>query len=324
MICWKIRIFAYWTTPLVRIRGNAEELWFAEKFVSLLIEQHRLRTRPQWQLVVICWKIRIFAYWTTPLRTEGISLAKLWFAEKFVSLLIEQHQTTRPDDVEMCCDLLKNSYLCLLNNTARARRPCAAMVVICWKIRIFAYWTTPNLATEPDYPKLWFAEKFVSLLIEQHLIRESFLRPISCDLLKNSYLCLLNNTEPADEERLRIVVICWKIRIFAYWTTPATGSQTNREMLWFAEKFVSLLIEQHQKHFSKFIHSSCDLLKNSYLCLLNNTRSTGRERSGVVVICWKIRIFAYWTTPFLPILLLQAQLWFAEKFVSLLIEQHHL
>ena len=41
-------------------------LWFAEKFVSLLIEQHRAGKRKPKPLVVICWKIRIFAYWTTP------------------------------------------------------------------------------------------------------------------------------------------------------------------------------------------------------------------------------------------------------------------
>ena len=48
--------------------------------------------------------------------------------------------------IMLCCDLLKNSYLCLLNNTLLVLR----------------------------------------------------LRGVvSCDLLKNSYLCLLNNTLPS-------------------------------------------------------------------------------------------------------------------------------
>ena len=119
-------------------------------------------------------------------------------------------------------------------------------VVICWKIRIFAYWTTPEAMFLPSAIRLWFAEKFVSLLIEQHLIPGYGTYKDSCDLLKNSYLCLLNNTRipcwPAD----RTVVICWKIRIFAYWTTPIALNTVYNSPLWFAEKFVSLLIEQHR------------------------------------------------------------------------------
>ena len=71
-------------------------------------------------------------------------------------------------DLTPRCDLLKNSYLCLLNNTPEKDVQLDAYVVICWKIRIFAYWTTPRLVY--------------------------LLEPSGCDLLKNSYLCLLNNT----------------------------------------------------------------------------------------------------------------------------------
>ena len=143
---------------------------------------------------MICWKIRIFAYWTTPSIYQGTEEHELWFAEKFVSLLIEQHQPVVATKVLSCCDLLKNSYLCLLNNTSTEERIPSAIVVICWKIRIFAYWTTPILFEENNYE--------------------------SCDLLKNSYLCLLNNTLSKLIHMQKTVVICWKIRIFAYWTTP--------------------------------------------------------------------------------------------------------
>ena len=195
--------------------------------------------------VVICWKIRIFAYWTTP---QGAAVAKtraLWFAEKFVSLLIEQHLCSENQLLYYCCDLLKNSYLCLLNNTIRVE-------------------TKEQIA-------LWFAEKFVSLLIEQHPAVPGFSARLRCDLLKNSYLCLLNNTHKRRQVREDRVVICWKIRIFAYWTTPTKQNTMLMSMLWFAEKFVSLLIEQHLNTLGKGSSFSCDLLKNSYLCLLNNT-----------------------------------------------------
>ena len=168
---------------------------------------------------MICWKIRIFAYWTTPQNIAKLTAKLLWFAEKFVSLLIEQHPRHRFKRRNTCCDLLKNSYLCLLNNTKHGRQHQGLFVVICWKIRIFAYWTTPKTALIINQRLLWFAEKFVSLLIEQH----RHLSGIS----------------------LSSVVICWKIRIFAYWTTPFNSS--------FPRNFC------------------CDLLKNSYLCLLNNT-----------------------------------------------------
>ena len=245
VICWKIRIFAYWTTPPWRLSLSRKWLWFAEKFVSLLIEQHPSCHPFDISHVVICWKIRIFAYWTTPVSDDERGAEELWFAEKFVSLLIEQH-------------LGGYGYKIL-------------RVVICWKIRIFAYWTTPERHWWAYHAELWFAEKFVSLLIEQHLMLLVKRIAVGCDLLKNSYLCLLNNTAMSCKEIVMGVVICWKIRIFAYWTTPEV----------FAASF----------------EDSCDLLKNSYLCLLNNTLSQRRGFAHVVVICWKIRIFAYWTTP---------------------------
>ena len=220
MICWKIRIFAYWTTPVCTHRQTTSELWFAEKFVSLLIEQHPADEPDTNQSVVICWKIRIFAYWTTPSDRLENCKPMLWFAEKFVSLLIEQHPAPFPAYSDCSCDLLKNSYLCLLNNTIERAEKLRQRVVICWKIRIFAYWTTPEEEGGRHQEGLWFAEKFVSLLIEQHLASERAADWKCCDLLKNSYLCLLNNTLLAHRLCGFGVVICWKIRIFAYWTTP--------------------------------------------------------------------------------------------------------
>ena len=246
--------------------------------------------------VVICWKIRIFAYWTTPLAGYITVLCLLWFAEKFVSLLIEQHRKVIPIMWHLCCDLLKNSYLCLLNNTYPLFFHTDQRVVICWKIRIFAYWTTPK--------------------------KRIYSCKICCDLLKNSYLCLLNNTATDRICVMSCVVICWKIRIFAYWTTPDSFFPKGTETLWFAEKFVSLLIEQHPSPLILAPWTRCDLLKNSYLCLLNNTHKRTSLQHHLVVICWKIRIFAYWTTPIHMRIRIPNLLWFAEKFVSLLIEQH--
>ena len=196
----------------------------------------------------------------------------LWFAEKFVSLLIEQHHGKRDYLFVNGCDLLKNSYLCLLNNTSVA--PCSPLspVVICWKIRIFAYWTTPELAKLDADELLWFAEKFVSLLIEQHQLMKVEDKSKGCDLLKNSYLCLLNNTLPALEQHHEVLWFAEKFVSLLIEQHLAKHVSRSVHELWFAEKFVSLLIEQHPFATALMNHGGCDLLKNSYLCLLNNTK----------------------------------------------------
>ena len=195
----------------------------------------------------------------------------LWFAEKFVSLLIEQHLWRTIVEIFCSCDLLKNSYLCLLNNTCWTKIVFKTFVVICWKIRIFAYWTTPQGRVVDGSGVVVICWKIRIFAYWTTPDKACHHTPKSCDLLKNSYLCLLNNTKKGDEDRAVTVVICWKIRIFAYWTTPPLRDTGVPEELWFAEKFVSLLIEQHQMSENVFSRICCDLLKNSYLCLLNNT-----------------------------------------------------
>ena len=256
---------------MLTMRTTPPVLWFAEKFVSLLIEQHRWRSRSCPRSCCDLLKNSYLCLLNNTSAVTASSCSLLWFAEKFVSLLIEQHQTSCQSAMSDCCDLLKNSYLCLLNNTGQRSGGDSLPVVICWKIRIFAYWTTPGKRGS------WASAR--------------------CDLLKNSYLCLLNNTPGKTSRPTLSVVICWKIRIFAYWTTPSFTPSCGLCALWFAEKFVSLLIEQHLIFSAGLWASCCDLLKNSYLCLLNNTACLRRERGERVVICWKIRIFAYWTTP---------------------------
>ena len=221
VICWKIRIFAYWTTPIAVCYQSFFRCDLLKNSYLCLLNNTITTSRDLRRQVVICWKIRIFAYWTTPGQVIMMQHQRLWFAEKFVSLLIEQHQV-----------------ICVSRTS---------LVVICWKIRIFAYWTTPNDIWYNVFWQLWFAEKFVSLLIEQHLKGRVGNVVYSCDLLKNSYLCLLNNTNTSWNVATKSVVICWKIRIFAYWTTPNARCHHHVD--------------------------GCDLLKNSYLCLLNNTPS---------------------------------------------------
>ena len=67
----------------------------------------------------------------------------------------------------VCCDLLKNIYLCGINNNLRAFKAFIKDVVICLKISTFVVSTTTinKIVKDED----------------------------GCDLLKNIYLCGINN-----------------------------------------------------------------------------------------------------------------------------------
>ena len=65
-----------------------------------------------------------------------------------------------------------------------------------------------------------------------------------CDLLKNIYLCGINNNHIQPTKPSKPVVICLKISTFVVSTTTGRG--------W------------------KQVGYSCDLLKNIYLCGINN------------------------------------------------------
>ena len=87
------------------------------------------------------------------------------------------------------------------------------------------------------------------------------------------------------------VVICWKISIFAPAKTTTNYGFHNTNMLWFAEKLVSL-------------HQQKQLIGQ-----------TSHVRT--VVICWKISIFAPAKTTRSHHRIIAYMLWFAEKLVSL-------
>ena len=91
------------------------------------------------------------------------------------------------------CDLLKNIYLCGSNNNYQSHQYKCFLVVICLKISIFVVATTTRKKLNPT--------------------------DISCDLLKNIYLCGSNNNYLLNNPHLHHVVICLKISIFVVATT---------------------------------------------------------------------------------------------------------
>ena len=93
---------------------------------------------------------------------------------------------------------------------------------------------------------------------------------LCCDLLKNIYLCGINNNGRKRLVHVQWVVICLKISTFVVSTT--TGFPLY------------------------VVHSSCDLLKNIYLCGINNNLTIYYLHKDTVVICLKISTFVVSTT----------------------------
>ena len=121
--------------------------------------------------------------------------------------------------IKVSCDLLKNQYLCGINNSNSECITIVRTVVICSKINTFVVSTTVN-GISVDYSDC-------------------------CDLLKNQYLCGINNSVVDAVSFAEAVVICSKINTFVVSTTVKSILTT--------------------------IVFSCDMLKNQYLCGINNS-----------------------------------------------------
>ena len=116
------------------------------------------------------------------------------------------------------CDLLKNIYRCGINNNHAGTLHSSGTVVICLKISTFVVSTTTCRRLHPATG--------------------------CCDLLKNIYLCGINNNYNIQMLMIGTVVICLKISTFVVSTTTRKWKYNSQ--------------------------TCCDLLKNIYLCGINN------------------------------------------------------
>ena len=99
------------------------------------------------------------------------------------------------------CDLLKNIYLCGINNNSLLILIIPFFVVICLKISTFVVLTTTIL--------------------------RRLLTLCRCDLLKNIYLCGINNNSVSIYSFASSVVICLKISTFVVLTTTPAADLHN-------------------------------------------------------------------------------------------------
>ena len=145
--------------------------------------------------VVICLKISTFVVSTTTLPIASTTLRR--------------------------CDLLENIYLCGINNNLALWKLCTLCVVICLKISIFVVSTTTRNSVSRPAVLLWFAWKYLSLWYQQQLLFRGKSIGTGCDLLKNIYLCGINNNLQIILCLHAKVVICLKISTFVVSTTTA-------------------------------------------------------------------------------------------------------
>ena len=80
-----------------------------------------------------------------------------------------------------------------INNNCSFVNRFAVLVVICLKISTFvASTTTRRNGFKGDF-QLWFAWKYLPLWYQQQRKPQKIVGKMSCDLLKNIYLCGINN-----------------------------------------------------------------------------------------------------------------------------------
>ena len=167
-------------------------------------------------------------------------IVALWFAFKFLPLqYLRQRSTTRTPSAS-CCDLLSNSYLCSICDSPSCVVCACTTVVICFQILTFAVSATAKGIGVIVILPLWFAFKFLPLQYLRQRAARRAPRRARCDLLSNSYLCSICDSEQAKGRHRRGVVICFQILTFAVSATARACATYLYSVLWFAFKFLPL------------------------------------------------------------------------------------
>ena len=266
-------------------------MWFAFKFLPLQYLRQRRHGSRQVHHVVICFQILTFAVSATAVPDTA--------------------RTT------CSCDLLSNSYLCSICDSHAAEALWRHPVVICFQILTFAVSATAGFVPFSLIPLLWFAFKFLPLQYLRQHAQLAKLGEVGCDLLSNSYLCSICDSARLNSVMLPSVVICFQILTFAVSATASLDACTLIPLLWFAFKFLPLQYLRQLNAVSVDTVFRCDLLSNSYLCSICDSKACGHGSPRAVVICFQILTFAVSATACRRQAHIIIQLWFAFKFLPL-------
>ena len=163
------------------------------------------------------------------------------------------------------CELLSESYLCIIFYNQHRHLAWVPPVVNCFQNRIFALsFTTRQLHCQ---------------------------RLLGCELLSESYLCIIFYNSSMLRRSCLNVVNCFQNRIFALSFTT-----------W---------------NLYKSLWACCELLSESYLCIIFYNWSKRYFWCVTVVNCFQNRIFALSFTTFGSTLPRSVSLWIAFRIVSL-------
>ena len=189
------------------------------------------------------------------------------------------------------CDLLSNSYLCSICDSACLGEIRRALVVICFQILTFAVSATAQMCQLSITNRLWFAFKFLPL---QYLRQRRLV-----------------------DFAVASVVICFQILTFAVSATAFFSARSVSTLLWFAFKFLPLQYLRQPRAPGSPSSRSCDLLSNSYLCSICDSNRSANTGYFAVVICFQILTFAVSATASTLPRFCPFRLWFAFKFLPL-------
>ena len=136
----------------------------------------------------------------------------------------------------------------------------------CFQNRIFALsFTTQSSALRPR-ASLWIAFRIVSLHYRSQRNFAPHILISGCELLSESYLCII-------------------VHNLARPTHP-------RQRLWIAFRIVSLHYRSQHKEIAHALHDGCELLSESYLCIIVHNLVPEQICFNFVVNCFQNRIFA--------------------------------
>ena len=217
--------------------------------------------------VVNCFQNRIFALSFTTFFEIVYQKRRLWIAFRIVSLHYRSQRLGGIIDAEHGCELLSESYLCIIvhNNQILLWYPnglwiAFRIVSLHYRSQPFLKFSTNNggcellsesylciivhnyLYTLRQYIQLWIAFRIVSLHYRSQRHRYLSMSGRCCELLSESYLCIIVHNPRTCCTQSCDVVNCFQNRIFALSFTT----------------FVRLINCGH----------SCELLSESYLCII--------------------------------------------------------
>ena len=247
-------------------------------------------------MVVNCFQNRIFALSFTIRILWNIRSPWLWIAFRIVSLHYRSQRSRLLRAKWYGCELLSESYLCIIVHNIVLLSSLNRKLWIAFRIVSLHYRSQPMSTLEPIsnvvncFQNRIFALSFTTT--------KRFIKKMSgCELLSESYLCIIVHNRPFGHTKLPLVVNCFQNRIFALsFTTVCRWSKRDTE-LWIAFRIVSLHYRSQQLDTMSTSLDGCELLSESYLCIIVHNPAGSYSRPIRLWIAFRIVSLHYRSQP---------------------------